>query len=71
MTKTDFLKLGGKEWSKGEMERVYISSEVFNELMGTSFGDSNNKFFFDCKTNSLMRSYKGKKPKVAIEYEVA
>ena len=69
MRKQDFIDLGGKEWIKGEMERVYISSEVFNKLMGTSLGDNNNKFFFDCKTNSLMRSYKSKKPKIEAQYE--
>jgi hypothetical protein len=37
--------------------------------MGTSFGDSNNKFFFDVNTSALMRSYKGKKPQVEKQYE--
>lgn len=68
MDKQAFIELGGKEWAKGEMERVYINSEIFNELMGTRLGDNNNKFFFDCKTNALMRSYKGKKPQVEAQY---
>ena len=68
MTKQDFLDLGGKEWISGNMERVYLSADIFNKLCGTSLGERNNKFFFDCKTNALMRSYKGKKPQVEIQY---
>ncbi len=68
MTKQEFIELGGKEWEKNGMERVYINADVFNELKGTAFGDGNNKFFFDCKTNCLMRSYKGKKPTVEKQY---
>lgn len=68
MTKQDFIKLGGKEWTKDGMERVYISAKIFNELMSTGLGDSNNKFFFDCKTNALMRRYKNKAPKIEVQY---
>ena len=68
MNKQDFLDLGGNEWVKGDMERVYISDEVFNKIAETSFSGKNNKFFFDCKTNALMRSYKGKKPSVEVQY---
>ena len=68
MTKQDFLDLGGKEWVKDDMERVYISDKVYNELMGTNLGERNNKFFFDCKNNALMRSYKGKKPAIEVQY---
>ena len=68
MTKQDFINLGGKEWVKGEMERVYINADVFNEIKSTNLSDKTNKFFFDCKTNALMRSYKGKKPKVEAQY---
>ena len=68
MTKQDFIELGGKEWIKGEMDRVYINSEIFNRLFGTRFGDNNNKFFFDCKTNRLMRSYKNKKPQIEKQF---
>lgn len=69
MTAADFLALGGKEWVKDDMTRIYINAKVFNDLMGTSFGDSNNKFFFDVNTSALMRSYKGKKPQVEKQYE--
>lgn len=68
MNKQDFINLGGKEWTKDDMERVYISASIFNKLMGTALGDGNNKFFFDCKTKKLMRSYKGKKPVVEADY---
>lgn len=68
MNKQDFIKLGGKEWSKNGMERVYISAEIFNKIMNTRLGDSNNKFFYDVNENALMRSYKGKKPKLEAQY---
>lgn len=68
MNKQDFLDLGGKLWTKDSMERVYIDADIFNKLMGTSLSDKTNKFFFDCNTNRLMRSYKGKKPKVEKSY---
>ena len=68
MRKEDFIKLGGKEWSKGKLERVYINAEIFNQIKETNFSDNNNKFFFDCKTNALMRSYKNKKPVIEIQY---
>jgi len=68
MTKQNFLDLGGKEWQKDDKERVYINSEIFNKIMDTSFSDSKNKFFYDCKTKSLMRSYKNKKPTVEKQF---
>lgn len=68
MTKQDFISKGGKEWVKGDMERVYISADVFNEIKGTNLSDKTNKFFFDCKASALMRSYKGKKPQVEVQY---
>jgi len=68
MTKQDFINMGGKVWEKHGKNRVYINAEQFNELRGTAFGDNNNRFFFDCETNALMRSYKGKKPAVEIQY---
>lgn len=69
MNKQDFLDLGGREWVKGDKERVYINAETFNQIKGdTTFSDKTNKFFFDCKTNTLMRSYKGKKPQIEKQY---
>ena len=69
MNKQDFLNIGGKEWTKEGIERVYLSAEIFNILQGTSLSDNTNKFFFDCKSNALMRSYKSKKPQVVAQYE--
>ena len=65
-----FLDLGGKEWVKEGFDRVYINAKQFNALFGNgcNFSDSSNKFFFDCKTNCLMRSYKGKKPMIEKSY---
>lgn len=68
MKKQDFLNMGGKEWIKGDIERVYINADMFNAMFNTRLSDNTNKFFFDCKINALMRSYKGKKPKVEAQY---
>ena len=64
LTKESLIALGGKVWVKDDKERVYISADIFNSLFPTNFSDKSNKFFFDCKTEKLMRSYKGKKPTV-------
>ncbi len=72
--KNKIIELGGKEWSKGDMERVYIDNAILNvlqtekELLNSNFGANNNKIFFDVKANAVMRSYKGKKPTVEIQY---
>tara|TARA_R110000796_G_scaffold231501_1_gene349436 strand:- start:396 stop:611 length:216 start_codon:yes stop_codon:yes gene_type:complete len=68
LTKELLISLGGKQWIKNSMDRVYINAEIFNELFNTSFSDKTNKFFFDCNNNSLMRSYKGKKPQLEGQY---
>lgn len=68
MKKQDFLNMGGKEWIKDDMERVYITADMFNALFDTSLSDNTNKFFFDCKANALMRSYKNKKPQLVEQY---
>lgn len=68
MTKQDFIELGGKEWEKNGMERVYINASIFNKLFGTAYGDNTNKFFFDCNENAVMRSHKGKKPQIVKRY---
>lgn len=75
--KDKIIKLGGKEWHKDDMNRVYITNEILNVLLAeqgkgaVKFGERNNKIFYDLKTNAVMRSYKGKKPQVEIQYEVA
>lgn len=72
--KNKIIELGGNEWTKGEMERVYINNEILNilrkerELPPVNFGASNNKIFFDVKLNAVMRSYKGKKPAVELQF---
>ena len=66
--KEKFLELGGKEWKKGNIHRIYITADIFNQIMETRFSDSRNKFFFDCKKNALMRSYRGKKPSIEKTY---
>lgn len=72
--KNKIIELGGKEWIKDDMERVYIDNAILNvletekELINSNFGTNNNKIFFDVKANAVMRSYKGKKPKVQIQY---
>ena len=70
-----FLDLGGKPWGgkpwvKEGFERVYINAKTFNSVIGNgcNYSDSSNKFFFDCTTNCLMRSYKGKKPMIEKSY---
>ncbi|TDI70243.1 MAG: hypothetical protein E2O80_06235 [Betaproteobacteria bacterium] len=72
--KSKIIDLGGKEWVKNDMERVYISNEILNilqeekNLMKSNFGENNNKIFLDVKKNAVMRSYKNKKPAVEIQY---
>ncbi len=72
--KSKIIELGGKEWIKGEMERVYINNEILNilreerELSPVNFGERNNKIFFDVKLSAVMRSYKGKKPAVELQF---
>jgi hypothetical protein len=72
--KEKIIELGGKEWVKNGMDRVYISCEILNILLeekgegSVNFSASNNKIFFDTTLNAVMRSYKGKKPKTEIQY---
>ena len=72
--KNKIIQLGGKEWVKNEMHRVYIDNSIHNILRqekgfnNVNFGENNNKVFFDVKSNAVMRSYKGKKPSVEIQY---
>lgn len=72
--KDKIIALGGKEWKKDSMHRVYISCAILNILreekdLGTvNFGASNNKIFFDVTQNAVMRSYKNKKPNIEIAY---
>ncbi|MGH1438226.1 MAG: hypothetical protein ACRBG0_27580 [Lewinella sp.] len=69
-TKKELLNMGGKEWNNHGKERVYITCDIFNKFTDRSYRlkDSNNKFFFDLAKNAIMRSYKGKKPTIEIQY---
>ena len=72
--KNKIIEMGGNEWDKNDMERVYISNDIHNilreekDLGAVNFGERNNKVFFDVKSNAVMRSYKGKRPSVEIQY---
>ena len=74
MNASKIIELGGKEWKKNGMERIYIANDILNilraekDLGEVSYGERNNKIFFDVSLNAVMRSYKGKKPAVEIQY---
>lgn len=64
------LAAGGKVWEKHGFKRIYMTCAQFNQVTGNSWtmNDSNNKFFFDYAVNAIMRSYKGRKPQIEIQY---
>lgn len=72
--KNKIIEMGGNEWERGEMSRVYITNDILNKLRDekglspVSYGERNNKLFFDVSANAIMRSYKGKKPEVEVQY---
>ena len=73
--KLKIIALGGKEWIKGDMHRVYITNDIHNilraeeDLNEVSFGERNNKVWFDVAKNAVLRSYKqSKKHTVEIQY---
>lgn len=79
MTKQEIIKLGGKEWTGGVIERVYITNDILNKLdeqhqgypkfyQPHSYGERNNKLYYDVKTNKVMRQYKGKRISVMIDF---
>jgi len=63
LTIKDVLKMGGNEWVKGEMKRVYITQELFNKITDFGFRLNNTKwkFYIDQATGDIFRT-KGKKP---------
>lgn len=71
--KEEIIKMGGKEWSKNGLDRVYITCDILNKLRDqkslapVNFSSSSNKIFFDVTTNKIFRSYKNKKPKIELE----
>ena len=64
------LSMGCKTWEKGSIKRIYMTVAQFNEVTGRTYSlnDNNNKIFFDYATNAIMRSYKGKKPTVEVQF---
>jgi len=73
--KAKIISLGGKEWIKGDMHRVYIDNGIHNILRAeeglneVSFGERNNKVWFDVAKNAVLRSYKqSKNPTIEIQY---
>ena len=76
--KNKIIKLGGKEWNKNDISRVYITCDILNALreevneseffQPVSYSKSNNKFFYDVKENAVMRTYKGKATTIEIQY---
>lgn len=72
--KNKIIELGGKSWQKNGKDRVYIDNDIFNvlrdelKMIKVNLGARNNKIFFDVDANAIMRSYKGKKPQVEIQY---
>lgn len=64
------IAAGGKAWEKHGFKRIYMTVAQFNEVTGRAYSlsDSNNKIFFDYAANAIMRSYKGKKPTVEVQF---
>ena len=64
------IAVGGKTWEKHGFKRIYMTVAQFNEVTGANFtlSDSKNKIFFDYVANAIMRSYKGKRPTVEVQF---
>ena len=64
------IAAGGKAWEKHGLKRIYMTVAQFNAVTGANYtlSDSNNKIFFDCAANAIMRSYKGKRPTVEVQF---
>lgn len=64
------LEMGCKIWEKGSIKRIYMTVEQFNTVTGRTYSlnDSNNKIFYDYAANAIMRSYKGKRPTIEIQF---
>ena len=57
------IELGGNEWEKGVMKRVYITQDLFNKITGfeVSLNKTKWKFYIDKITGDIFRT-NGKKP---------
>ena len=64
------LEVGGKVWEQHGFKRIYMTCAQFNQVTGSDYNlnDNNNKIFYDFATNAIMRSYKGKKPTLEVQY---
>ena len=63
LTIEKLIELGGNEWVKGDIKRVYITQDLFNKVtgFGLSLNISKWKFYVDTETSDLFRT-NGKKP---------
>ena len=66
LTAQQLIGKGGKEWIKGDIHRVYLSQDLFNEATGqqVSLNEKKWKFYVDAKTGEFFRS-NGKNPVLA------
>ncbi|MFB6347875.1 hypothetical protein ACFBZI_07720 [Moraxella sp. ZJ142] len=64
------LEMGCKIWEKGDIKRIYMTVEQFNQVTDREYNlnANNNKIYYDFAKNAIMRSYKGKKPTVEVQY---
>ncbi len=64
------LEMGLTVWQNHGKKRIYMSCEQFNEVTNRdySLNSRNNKIFYDFATNAIMRSYKGKAPKIEVQF---
>ena len=64
------LEMGCKVWEKAGFKRIYMTCAQLNKATGRdySLSDTNNKIFFDYAANAIMRSYKGKKPTIEVQF---
>lgn len=64
------IEAGAKVWENHGFKRIYMTCAQFNQVTGRDYNlnDNNNKIFFDYAANAIMRSYKGKKPTIEIQF---
>lgn len=64
------IEMGCTIWEKHGKKRIYMTVAQFNEATGRTYSlnDSNNKIFYDYAANAIMRSYKGKRPTIEIQF---
>lgn len=64
------LDAGAKVWEQHGFKRIYMTCAQFNKVTKSNLklNDDNNKIFYDFATNAIMRSYRGKKPNIEVQY---